>query len=338
MDPAGKLINRLPKLITSEVPAGYLKADIAQKLGLKKRIVVSSGDGDNMMGAIGTGAVKNGVVTMSLGTFGTLYGYSEIPVTDKSLAGFCSSTNGYLPLLCAMNCTISLDLTRELLNTSIQELEQLLSSTKLGSDGIVTLPFYNGERSPNLPKGKGCILGLNMNNMNKANILLFLHGIGYFRDEVWFRFPKKLGFKPKEIRLTGGGSKSKLWRQMAADILNLPIESFQKHRKLPLLAAPCRLMGLSDKENKYSKNSRRSYSPKKENVKQYEAIYSEYKKYLNALEKLFLSSIVFDHFIRQWFYQHRWFMNKNAEEKLFEKELESLKTEKDKIRKILEAA
>jgi xylulokinase len=94
---------------------------VASKYGLPSGILVSAGGGDNMMGAIGTGTTRNGVLTMSLGTSGTLYGYSDSPIIDPAgnLAAFCSSSGGWLPLLCTMNCTVAQELVRDLFETDI---------------------------------------------------------------------------------------------------------------------------------------------------------------------------------------------------------------------------
>ncbi|HBM15247.1 MAG TPA: xylulokinase [Lentisphaeria bacterium] len=298
VDPSQDLIKKLPNLISAETPCGRIKADIARQLELPKETIVSSGGGDNMMGAIGTGAVSKGVITMSLGTSGTLYGYSDIPIIDRSLAAFCSSTNGYLPLLCTMNCTISLELTRALLNTEISEIEKLLADTKPGSDGIITLPFYNGERSPNLPGGKGCILGLTMNNMNKANILrssmeATIFGMKYGLDTL-----RDLGFQPKEIRLTGGGSKSRIWRQMASDIFELPIVVPEIQEGAAFGAALQALWSYqvvggekisiqAIAENHVKLDSSKGSFPVMENMKIYKSIYSQYNKYLETLRPTF---------------------------------------------------
>ncbi len=299
MDSKTHLIDKLPKLISSEMPCGKIKTNIAHELGLPKETIVSSGGGDNMMGAIGTGAVKNGIVTMSLGTSGTLYGYSDKPITDKSLAGFCSSTGGYLPLLCTMNCTVSLELSRALLNTKISELDKILSKTKPGSEGVITLPFYNGERSPNLPNGKGCILGLNMNNMNKENILRSSMEAAIFGMRFGLDNLRKLGFKPKEIRLTGGGSKSKIWRQMASDIFNLPIVVPEIQEAAAFGAALQALwiykkhnqqdVDIADIVNEHVKiDNKKTHAPIKKNIAAYQSAYSSYNKYLSALETIFV--------------------------------------------------
>jgi len=101
------LVDWLPPLSGSHQAAGMLRPDIAQKYGLSTDVVVSAGGGDNMMGAIGTGNVTPGVVTASFGTSGTIYAFAQRPIVDPQgeIAAFCSSTGGWLPLLCTMNVT-----------------------------------------------------------------------------------------------------------------------------------------------------------------------------------------------------------------------------------------
>ena len=101
MDPSGKLSDCLPELIESDLPVGSVRPELAKEFGFKKGVLVSSGGGDNMIAAIGTGNVRPGVVTASLGTSGTIYAYSDKPVIDSEgeLAAFCSSTGGWLPLV-----------------------------------------------------------------------------------------------------------------------------------------------------------------------------------------------------------------------------------------------
>ena len=112
-----RLERLLPPLRAPGEAAGRVSAAAAAAFGIPEGAAVSSGGGDNMMGAIGTGTVRDGFLTMSLGTSGTLYGYSDAPVVDPSgrLAAFCSSTGGWLPLLCTMNCTVASERTRALL-------------------------------------------------------------------------------------------------------------------------------------------------------------------------------------------------------------------------------
>ena len=101
IDDSGRLAACLPELIAADEPCGVLRPELAAEWGLSHAVLVSAGGGDNMMAAIGTGNVTPGIITASLGTSGTLYGFSDKPVCDAQarLAPFCSSTGGWLPLV-----------------------------------------------------------------------------------------------------------------------------------------------------------------------------------------------------------------------------------------------
>lgn len=219
------LYGLLAPLIASDKKAGTVSKKAAELLGIPEGIPVSSGGGDNMMGAIGTGTVSDGFLTMSMGTSGTLYAYSDKSIADplRGLSGFCSSTGGWLPLLCTMNCTVATEQIRSLLGLSISEFDSLASKAQPGCQGVRILPFFNGERTPNLPNGRASISGLTMTNASRENICRAAMESAVFALKGGLDTFKKLGFEPKEIRLIGGGSKSPLWRQIAADIMNVPI-------------------------------------------------------------------------------------------------------------------
>ena len=107
IDPSGRLQAALPELIDAHHAVGTVLPGIAEHLGINPHALVSSGGGDNMMGAIGTGNIKPGAITMSLGSSGTVYAYAEQPKVspDAAVATFCSSSGGWLPLICTMNLT-----------------------------------------------------------------------------------------------------------------------------------------------------------------------------------------------------------------------------------------
>jgi len=216
---------KLPRLESSDKFVGFLKKDVAEALGFSKKVLVSAGGGDNMMGAIGTGNVKEGVVTASLGTSGTIYAYSQKPVVDPKgeISGFCDSTGGWLPLLCTMNVGWALEFVRKLFGISYDEITYISNQVPAGSDGLLLFPYFEGERVPNIPNGTGIFYGLNTRTFDKAHIVRsaiegVTLGMNYGLERM-----KKLGIIPREIRLTGGGSKNPLWRQIAADIFNSKI-------------------------------------------------------------------------------------------------------------------
>ena len=225
IDDSGKLQNCLPDLIPPDAPVGTIRSEIAEQFQLKSDTLVSAGGGDNMMAAIGTGNVIPGIVTTSLGTSGTIYSFSDQPVIDPNgeLAAFCSSSGGWLPLVCTMNVTVSTELTRDLLGLSLADLNQLASAAPPGAEGILLLPYFNGERTPALPSAKAVFFGLTgtnyiASNLARASMEGATLGLRYGLDVL-----RQQGITPTEIRLVGGGAKSPLWRQMVAEIFNCPV-------------------------------------------------------------------------------------------------------------------
>lgn len=206
-------------------PAGEVRAAAAAAFGIPEGIIVSSGGGDNMMGAIGTGTVRDGFLTMSLGTSGTLYGYSDAPVVDPAgrLAAFCSSTGGWLPLLCTMNCTVASERVRSLLGCDLAGLNALAGAAPVGAEGLIMLPFFNGERVPNLPGGRASVNGATSANFTRENLARAAMESAIFGMRIGLDAFRSLGFLAREIRLIGGGAKSPLWRAMVADITGLPV-------------------------------------------------------------------------------------------------------------------
>ncbi len=216
----------LPTIIDAAAPCGYLTAEMATLLGVPEGIPVSCGGGDNMMSAIGTGTVQDGVVAVSMGTSGTLYAFSGKPLADpkNGLSGFCSSSGGWLPLLCTMNCTVATEQLRALFELGVREFDDEAAKAPVGAEGVVILPFFNGERTPNLPNGKASITGLTAANANRANISRAALESAVFALLGGLEAFSNLGFVTKEIRLTGGGAKSPLWRQIVADVFNVPVK------------------------------------------------------------------------------------------------------------------
>ena len=217
----------LPPLGSSLEAHGELREELRARWGLEKGVLVSAGGGDNMMGAIGTGNVRPGVVTVSLGTSGTLFACAEAPVIDPEgeVAAFCDSADQWMPLVCTMNVTVLTEAVRNLFDWDHGELECRLLAVPPGAEGLTFLPYLNGERTPNLPGGTGVLHGVRTDNFTPAHLTRaavegvttgLAYGLKRFRD---------LGVTPSEIRLTGGGSRSAAWRQVVADVFGVPVVS-----------------------------------------------------------------------------------------------------------------
>ena len=222
IDPA--LQDKLPALRHPAEPAGHIAPAAASRLGLGD-VLVSSGGGDNMMAAIGTGNVSPGVTTVSLGTSGTVFSYSPKPLVDPEgeIAAFCDSTGGWLPLLCTMNVTNTTEHLKALLRTSNRGLETLAGRAPAGADGLLFLPFVDGERVPVLPSASGVFFGLNRTTFDAAHLARAVIEGTVLNLGYGFSRLTSLGIKPTEIRATGGGANSRLWLQVVADVFKTPV-------------------------------------------------------------------------------------------------------------------
>jgi len=219
------LAEKLPPLIASDKPAGTLQPATAKSLDLLPGVLVSAGGGDNMMGAIGTGNTRAGVITASFGTSGTIYAVADKPVVDPEgeIAAFCDSTNRWLPLLCTMNVTVATEMVREDFGWSYEKFAGESARIPAGSHGLVLLPYFEGERTPNVPEGTGVWFGVNKKTFEaghfaRASMEGVTLGMNY-----GLRRLAELGVEPTQIRATGGGARSKLWRQIMADVFNTEV-------------------------------------------------------------------------------------------------------------------
>jgi xylulokinase len=212
---------------------------LAAEWGLSSKVVVSAGGGDNMMAAIGTGNTKPGVVTASLGTSGTIFACCDKPVIDPQgeIAAFCDSADHWMPLLCTMNVTVATEAFRALFGWDHARMDAEISSVPPGADGLLFLPYLQGERTPNLPHGCGVLHGMTTSNLTPAHMARAAVDGVTLGMAYGLRRMESLGLKPSEIRLTGSGSKSPAWRQMLADIFGYPVVAMQSAEGAALGAA-----------------------------------------------------------------------------------------------------
>ncbi len=216
---------KLPPLISSDQPVGTLQPATARALGLTTDVLVSAGGGDNMMGAIGTGNTRPGIVTASFGTSGTIYACSAQPVVDPQgeIAAFCDSTNRWLPLLCTMNVTVATEMVRRDFKMDHAQFERTAAKAPAGADGLLLLPYLEGERTPNVPDGTGVFFGVRPATFTAAHFArAAMEGVTLGMN-YGLRRLAELGVRATQIRATGGGANSKLWRQIMADVFNAEV-------------------------------------------------------------------------------------------------------------------
>lgn len=188
------------------------------------KLKIAAGAGDNASGALGVGA-KVGDLIISLGTSGTAFAVSATPTNDPSgeIAGFADASGNYLPLACTLNAAKVFNATAELLNLSFDKYSELALQAEPGAGGLLFMPHFDGERTPDRPNAKGSISGITHANFTPANIARasiegVIAGIAYAGNGL-----EKLGVKFNRILLIGGAAKNPAVRKVATEIFGSEI-------------------------------------------------------------------------------------------------------------------
>lgn len=243
-----------------------------------------------MMAALGTGNVRPGVVTASLGTSGTLFACAAQPVIDPEgeIAAFCDSADHWLPLCCTMNVTVATEAFRTLFGWDYARMDHEMARIAPGAGGLVFLPYLQGERTPNLPHGCGVLHGMTPANITPGHIARAVMEGVTLGMAYGLRRMESLGLQPTEIRLTGGGSKSPVWRQMLADIFATPVVTMQSAEGAALGAA-VQALAAADPSASLEQLSERCAPPAERLAPQSQEIYAPLLEGQNALRRLVFS-------------------------------------------------
>ncbi|MDQ4502902.1 xylulokinase [Sinomonas sp. ASV322] len=186
--------------------------------------LIGPGAGDNAGAALGVGA-SVGDVVVSIGTSGTVFAVAGRPTSDASglVAGFADATGHYLPLACTLNASRVLDATAALLGVSLPGLTELALSAPVGAEGLTLVPYFEGERTPNLPDATGSLHGLTLRNYTRANLArAAVEGIVCSLADGLAAMTAQ-GVAAERIILVGGGARSAAVQQAAAAIFGLPV-------------------------------------------------------------------------------------------------------------------
>jgi xylulokinase len=242
IDPA--LPGMLPPLLSPGAPAGQVSAAAAHQFGLPEGLLVAAGGGDNMMSAVGSGATAPGTVVLSLGTSGTAFSWSDRPLHDPAglIANFCDSTGGWLPLLCVMNATGVLEEVRAgYPEHDLDSLTAAAASVPPGCEGLLLLPYLQGERVPDLPLASAALTGWRPGTLRPGHLFrAALEGTSLNLARGVERLVE-LGVQPRAVHLVGGGAANALWRQILADVLAVPVRRLEESESAALGAAVCGL-------------------------------------------------------------------------------------------------
>jgi xylulokinase len=214
----------LPPIVASLSILGQLRPEAAAALGLNPGIPVSAGGGDNMMAALGVGAVVEGPVVVSLGTSGTGFAHRDEPAIDPlgEASAFCDSAGGWLPLVTTLNCTVATEWIRRLFRLDHAGLDAALAVSPPGARGLTFLPHLGGERTPNAPAGAGVFSGLRAEHTLEDLVRAVVEGVTFGLSYA-LRALQRSGVHATEITLVGGGAGSDAWAQLCADIFAVPV-------------------------------------------------------------------------------------------------------------------
>jgi xylulokinase len=220
----------LPKVHEGPERTGVLRRHVAKELGLPEGIPVAAGGGDNAAAAVGTGIVEKGLASSSVGTSGVLFAASEDFTPDPSgrLHAFCHAVPGKYHLMgVTLSAGGSLQWWRGALrafgDTDFDELVEAASRVIPGAEGLVFLPYLSGERTPHLDSSaRGAFVGLTTRHTAAHMTRAIMEGVVFSLYDS-LEIMHYLGVPIRQIRVTGGGARSSLWRQLQADIYNIAV-------------------------------------------------------------------------------------------------------------------
>ena len=298
----------LPPLVDSTEVVGGLTAEVAKATGLREGTPVVAGGGDQPVGATGMGVFEEGQVMVSLGTSGVVFAPTSKAHTggEHGLASFDHAVPGSSYLMgCVIGAGGALQWYRNTLcreemaeaKKSGRDVYDIMlgaaAETPLGAEGLLFMPYLMGERTPhNDPNARGAFFGLSMRHTKAFMTRAVIEGVSFaLRDNL--ELVRAKGITVKEIRVTGGGARSKFWLQTLADIFGVPVRPIDNPEGAALGAAILAGVGTGAYKSfaEASKLAIRAQAPVKpiaKNVKVYESVYERFRGLYPATKHLLI--------------------------------------------------
>lgn len=228
----------LPPVFEGTEVTGTLSAEAAAKTGLPAGIAVVAGGGDQAAGGVGCGIVREGVVSASLGTSGVVFAYADHVHTDPRgrVHTFCHAVPGAWHVMGVMLsaggalrwfrdtlCREEIDRAAEDHVDPYQYITAAAAEAPVGAEGLIFLPYLTGERTPHKdPHAKGAFIGLSLRHHKAHMARAVLEGVAFgMRDSI--EIIRGMGIPVSEVRASGGGARSSLWKQILADAMRAPM-------------------------------------------------------------------------------------------------------------------
>ncbi|MDR2163232.1 MAG: xylulokinase [Clostridiales Family XIII bacterium] len=290
--------------------AGYLLPSIAEEFDLPAGIPVVAGAGDQQAGAIGSGIVRNGVIGSAIGTSGVIFGCSDKPFIDRQRRAMFSMAHAvpqkwsYLGLV--LSAGGSFKWLKNLIfaddkyvipvgcQNTFEYMDKLAEKAVSGCEGLIFLPYLNGEKTPHDDaNARGVFFGLSYRHSIVDICRSVMEGVTFaLRDTI--EICRELDVDIEEVRATGGGSKSSLWRQIQADIFRTKVISMNLEEGPAAGAAILAAVGagsfacIEEACDAIVKIEDVTY-PIPENVKIYNEYYDTYKSLYSTLKNVYSS-------------------------------------------------
>ena len=278
---------------------GTINEAAAKATGLLVGTPVMAGGGDQAAGAVGVGAVQEGIGMLSLGTSGVLFASAKNPVIEPSgrLHSFCHAVPDLYHMMgVILSAAGSL---RWFHDTFAEEMDydtlvNAVSSVPVGAEGLIFLPYLTGERTPHAdPFARGAFVGLTVRHTFAHMTRAVLEGVAMALKDNFVLMQSAGMAKLDEIRVTGGGAKSPVWRQIIADVFGAAITSVNTTEGAAYGAALLAGVGAGEWQNVADAcaatiKSVETVAPNLENAAQYDKVYEIYRKLYPALKDSFV--------------------------------------------------
>jgi xylulokinase len=288
----------LPETFEGHEITGEVTPEVAALTGLRSGTPVVAGGGDQSAQAIGTGVVRPGTMALTLGTSGVVFAATESPLIEPEgrLHAFCHAAAGRWHLMGVMlSAAGSLQWYRDKLacDRSFADLVDEAAGVPAGSEGLIFLPYLSGERTPHPdPLARGAWIGLTTRHGQAHLTRSILEGVAFgIKDMFCLMRDSGLGVV-QEVRVSGGGAKSMLWRQILADTLDAELVAVSTTEGAAFGAALLAGVGAgvwSDVDAACAQTVTISdrVTPNKETGKVYDSLYEQYKRLYPILKPVF---------------------------------------------------
>jgi xylulokinase len=233
-------IEHLPRVYESFEVSGKISGIGAAATGLKEGTPVAGGGGDQAAGAVGNGIVQSGIISVTTGTSGVVFAFADTPAVDPALRvhTFCHAVpNKWHVMGVMLSAGGSLRWYRDTLSTHEKRVAELAGTdpyelitqqaaqVEPGSEGLLFLPYLTGERTPHPdPNARGAYIGLTVRHTRAHMARAVLEGVSFgLRDSL--EILKSMNISIGNVRASGGGARSDIWRQIQADVFNFPLST-----------------------------------------------------------------------------------------------------------------